>query len=672
MSAPTPNATGSGAEELAIAPTPCGNDFATCKCSDTGLKIAPKDSPIIGLIGAPNSGKSTLFNGLTGARVQMGNWPGTSVEIARGAWTTSTRTFDLIDFPGAYSLDAHSPDEAFTRAMIVEAAPEDRPDVVIVAVDSASLERGLYMVAQLLESRHRVVVVITKDDVARAAGQELDAASLEQAIGCPVVVVDPRHRKGLEQVEEAVEVALAREPWRRKASASQDEFELIDDRYAWIENATEQAVTLGQAPASSVTEKIDRVALHPVAGPLLFLAVMWLVFQITTTVAAPIQDLVSGFFEGPLSDWTRSLLGLLHLDTPLVTGLLIDGLIVGVGTVLSFAPLMALMFLCLAVLEDSGYMARAAVVTDRVMKAIGLPGKAFIPIVVGFGCNVPAIASTRVLAQRDHRIMTALLVPFASCSARLTVYAMLAATFFPGASGTVVFAMYLISIGLIVAMGWVFRKLLWRTMGTEALVIDLPVYQLPGLRLAASVTWTRVKGFLKTAGGIIVVCVAAVFALQSTPMTTEYSFADENLPVSESVYGEISQAVSPVFAPAGFDSWSITGTLVTGFIAKEAVISTWAQTYALDDVSEQSAAEQSVSPLADAIRADFHEASGGHPIAAIWAFMVFLLAYTPCVATLAALKREIGWRWTGFAVGVELVTAWVLAVAVFNLLRIWF
>ncbi|WP_034651139.1 ferrous iron transport protein B [Corynebacterium vitaeruminis] len=645
-------------------------DFSACKCSDTGLKTAPEGAPIIALIGAPNSGKSTLFNGLTGARVQMGNWPGTSVEISRGAWGT----YDLIDFPGAYSLDAHSPDEAFTRAMIVEAAPEDRPDVVMVAVDAASLERGLYMVAQLLESPHRVVVVVTKSDVAADAGQSLDVAALSAATGCPVVAVDPRHRRGLDQVENAIAVALAREPWRREAPASccVDELELIDDRYAWIENATAKAMTVGEAPKSTLTEKIDRFALHPVAGPLLFLAVMWVVFQITTTVAAPIQDAVSGFFEGPLSDWTSSLLGLLHIDSSLVRGLLIDGLIVGVGTVLSFAPLMALMFLCLAVLEDSGYMARAAVVTDRVMKAIGLPGKAFIPIVVGFGCNVPAISSTRVLSQRDHRIMTALLVPFASCSARLTVYAMLGATFFPGHSGTVVFAMYVISIALIVCMGWVFRRLLWRTLGTEALVIDLPVYQIPGLRLAASVTWTRVKGFLQTAGGIIVICVAAVFALQSTPVTSGYSFADEDLPVAESAYGEIASAVAPVFKPAGFDNWSISGTLVTGFIAKEAVISTWAQTYALEDPSDESTADQGSSALAGAIREDFDTASGGHSIAAIWAFMVFLLAYTPCVATMAALKREIGWKWTFFAVGVELTTAWVLAVAVFNVLRVWF
>ncbi len=340
--------------------------------------------------------------------------------------------------------------------------------------------------------------------------------------------------------------------------------------------------------------------------------------------------------------------------------------------VLTFAPLMALMFLCLAVLEDSGYMARAAVVTDRVMKAIGLPGKAFIPLIVGFGCNVPAISATRVLGQPRQRLLTALLIPFTSCSARLTVYVMLAATFFPTNAGTVVFVMNLISIGLVVLVGFAMKHTLWRRMGTDPLVIDLPVYQLPGARLAFSVMWIRLKGFLQTAGGIIVITVAVVFLLQSTPTSSQYGFADENLPPQESAYGVMSGAVAPIFAPAGFGSWSITGTLVTGFVAKEAVIATWAQTYNLEDPSDAEPEEQGRSQLAQAVREDFNTTSGGHPLAAVWAFMVFLLAYTPCVATLAAQRREIGLKWTLIGVGLQLATAWVLAVAVFNVLKLWF
>ena len=268
---------------------------------------------------------------------------------------------------------------------------------------------------------------------------------------------------------------------------------------------------------------------------------MWVVFHITTTVAAPLQDGLEAWVTGPLSDAARAALGTIGLGNRLVTGLLVDGLIGGVGMVLTFAPLMALMFLCLAVLEDSGYMARAAVVTDRVMRAIGLPGKAFIPIVVGFGCNVPAISATRVLGNPHHRIMTSLLIPFTSCSARLVVFVMLATTFFPAHAGSVVFAMYVISIALLVLVGLALRRTLWRAVPEEALVIDLPTYQLPTARLAMSVMWARLKGFLRTAGGIIVSTVVVVWLLMAIPVGAPL---DSGQPAPEdSAYGAVARTI---------------------------------------------------------------------------------------------------------------------------------
>lgn len=651
-------------------PTPSAATAPACaQCGDPALRMAPKGSPTVGLIGAPNSGKSTLFNALTGAKVQMGNWPGTSVEISRGRYTINGQTLDMIDFPGAYSLDPATPDEAFTREMIVDSPVP--PDAIVIAVDAAAIERGLYMLAQLLERPTRAIVALTKLDVARAHGITVDVAALEQALGVPVIAVNPRKRTGVAEVGQALTRALAAQPQALRSPQGTDELALLDDRFAWVQRAVDAAVTHDDQQRLSTTERIDRVALHPVAGPLLFLAVMWLVFQITTTVAGPIQDAFAAFVDGPVTAAATWLLDAIGFHWSVGRSFILDGLIAGVGAVVSFAPLMALMFICLSVLEDSGYMARAAVVTDRLMKSIGLPGKAFIPIIVGFGCNVPAISATRVLGRPEHRIMTALLIPFASCSARLTVYAMLASTFFPDHVGTVVFAMYVISIALMVATGFALRRTLWRRMGNEPLVIDLPVYQLPGLRLVAAVSWNRLKGFLKTAGGIIVICVAAVFMLQSTPMTNQYSFGDDALPVQDSAYGGVSEAIAPAFEPAGFGSWSLSGALVTGFIAKEAVISTWAQTYALDDPSDESVADQGQSRLAQAIREDFNDASGGHAVAALWAFMIFLLAYTPCVATLAAQRREIGWRWTLAGLGLQLVLAWALAVATFQIVSIW-
>lgn len=645
----------------------------TCHCESHGQAVAPEGAPIIALVGAPNAGKSTLFNSLTGAKARMGNWPGTTVEVSRGAWKTPDAVYDVIDFPGAYSLDPMSPDEELTKQLVIDCAVDERPDLVMVAVDSSSLSRSLYMVSQLAELENRLVIVLTKSDIASTNGDNIDVAALSKALRAPVVEVDPRHRSNVHSVAAVVAEELQRpKAVRRQAVTTDDEFALADDRFAWIESATAAALTTKATMSTSWSEKIDRVALHPFFGPVMFLATMWLVFQITTTVAAPFQDFLDGLFTGPISDFVRGGLETLGLNHPLFSGLLVDGLIGGVGMVLTFAPLMALMFLCLAVLEDSGYMARAAVVTDRVMKAIGLPGKAFIPLIVGFGCNVPAISATRVLGQPRQRLLTALLIPFTSCSARLTVYVMLAATFFPNNAGTVVFVMYLISIGLVVLVGFAMKHTLWRRMGTDPLVIDLPVYQLPGARLAFSVMRIRLKGFLQTAGGIIVITVAVVFLLQSTPTSSQYGFADENLPPQESAYGVMSGAVAPIFAPAGFGSWSITGTLVTGFVAKEAVIATWAQTYNLEDPSDAEPEEQGRSQLAQAVREDFNTTSGGHPLAAVWAFMVFLLAYTPCVATLAAQRREIGLKWTLIGVGLQLATAWVLAVAVFNVLKLWF
>ena len=459
------------------------SDFAaapSCRCEDAGVVAAPPSAPILALIGAPNAGKSTLFNALTGARVKMGNWPGTSVEVARGLWRAG-REYAVIDFPGAYSLDPVSPDEELTRELLLERPADERPDLVLVAVDTANIARGLYLAAQVAEHPYRVVVVLTKSDVAAAQGLEVDAAALSQRLGLPVV-------------------------------------------------------------------QVDRVVLHPVAGPLIFLFAMWCVFQITTSVAAPLQDGLDAFFAGPVPDAARALLP----DIGWLQGLIVDGLIAGVGMVLTFVPLMGLMFLCLAVLENSGYMARAAVVADRMMRAIGLPGKAFIPLIVGVGCNVPAISATRVLGDPRQRRMTALLVPFTSCSARLTVYVMLAATFFPRNAGTVVFAMYVIGIALVVLAGLAMHKLLWRTMGSDPLVIDLPSYQWPVPRIALTVMWTRLRGFLETAGKIIVATVVVVWALQSTPAHPGESFGEVG--PEDSVYGTVSGATAPVFEPAGFGS----------------------------------------------------------------------------------------------------------------------
>ena len=627
--------------------------------STSSMRIAKEGTPVLALVGAPNSGKSTLFNALTGAKVQTGNWPGTSVEISRGLWNAQPEAFDIIDLPGAYSLDPMSPDEEFTRDMLVEAPPCERPDVVVVLVDATAPARGLNLAFQIAEHPYRVVIGVTKEDIAKQQGISIDTSALSHEVGIPVVSVNGRRRENLDALEREVARAMHTDPRTIRPNAD------LDQRFVDLDAAEKAAVSRTDT-GEPLSHRADRLVLHPVLGPILFLAVMWAVFFITTTVAGPLQDGLEAFITGPVSAAARSILP----DNWLLTGLLVDGLIGGVGMVLTFAPLLALMFLCLAVLEDSGYMARAAVVTDRVMRAIGLPGKAFIPIVVGYGCNVPAISATRVLGDVRHRILTCLLIPFTSCSARLIVFMMLAQVFFPAHAGSAVFAMYVLSIALVVLVGLALRRTVWRAMPAEALVIDLPAYQLPTFRLTISVMWVRLKGFLHTAGGIIVATVVVIWLLMSIPVTGGHSFNEEAVPPQDSAYGAVAQAMSPVFAPAGFDSWSLTGPLVTGFVAKETLISTWAQTYAVEDVTDDAPEEQAESPLASHIRADFDAASGGHGLAAVWAYMVFLLAYTPCVATVAAQRREIGWKWTLIGFALQLGSAWILAVGVFQVLKV--
>lgn len=640
------------------------NSTAPASCHSTStMRIAAEGTPVLALVGAPNSGKSTLFNALTGAKVQTGNWPGTSVEVSRGLWNAQPEAFDIIDLPGAYSLDPMSPDEAFTKQMLIDCPADERPDVVVVLVDATAPARGLNLALQIAAEPYRVVLGVTKEDMAEQQGISIDTDALSRATGMPVVSVNGRRRRNLDGLESAVAQAMRAEPIIIREDSG------LDQRFADLDAAEKAAVHRVEV-GETLTQRVDRVVLHPVVGPLLFLAVMWAVFFITTTVAGPMQDGLEDLVTGPVSDAARAGLEAIGLDHWLITGLLVDGLIGGVGMVLTFAPLLALMFLCLAVLEDSGYMARAAVVTDRVMRSIGLPGKAFIPIVVGYGCNVPAISATRVLGDVRHRILTCLLIPFTSCSARLIVFMMLAQVFFPDHAGSAVFGMYVLSIALVVAVGLALRKTVWRAMPSEALVIDLPSYQLPTFKLSLSVMWVRLKGFLHTAGGIIVATVVVIWLLMSIPVTGGHSFDEEAVPPEDSAYGAVSKAISPAFAPAGFDSWSLTGPLVTGFVAKETLISTWAQTYAVDDVTDADPEEQAESSLADHIRSDFDAASGGHGLAAVWAYMVFLLAYTPCVATVAAQRREIGWKWTLIGFALQLVTAWVLAVGVFQVLRL--
>ncbi len=612
------------------------------------------------LVGIPNSGKTSLFNAVTGQKLGVGNWPGTSVEVGRGRWR-GTPGLDVIDLPGAYSLQARSPDEQLARDVLLGAAGQPAPDVVVVVADVGNLPRGLYRVAELRENPVRVIVALTRMD--RAARQQLivDVPELSRRLGCPVVAVSARNGEDTDALALAVQESLAAPPLHPRVDPDEvpaDDFDAADQRFAWVDEVVRHSVSRPSTPVVTRSERADNLLLHPVGGVLAFLLAMWLVFQTATATAGPVQVWLARLFSGPVSGGASWLLDALHITHPMVHGLVLHGLIGGVGTVLSFLPLMAIMFGLLALLEESGYMARGAVIADRLMRAIGLPGMAFLPIIVGFGCNVPAITSARALANPRHRLLTVLLIPLASCSGRLTVYVMVAQAFFPAQAGTVVFGMYLISILLVVLIGLALKSTIWRAMGNSPLVMELPRYQVPRFKQIVQAIWVRVKDFLHSAGGVIMAAVVVVWLLQAIPVTSGVPLGQ--VPVADSLYGALAGLMAPLFALTGFGDWRIVGALVTGLLGKEAIIATWAQTFA-------AAGDPGVGDLNAQLMAAFSQASGGHPQLAAAAFLVFLLSYAPCLATLAAQAREIGKRWTVAGLFGQFMLAWLLAALIFRI-----
>jgi ferrous iron transport protein B len=679
----------------------------------------------VALAGNPNVGKSTVFNALTGARQHVGNWPGTTVQVSSGGWPTGAGLVELVDLPGAYSLMAQSPAEALVRDLLVDGA---RLDLVVVVIDAANLARNLYLLSQVLDTGIPVVIALTMVDIAAARGLRVDTGALAGQLGVPVVTVGTRARDGRDRLADAVTGALAgaaprppdlgaviepavgeltgrlakllqdrdrpRSRWlalelltiadRAAATTLHGEYDMLwpdlerlrdrlttaepgddadpetlvaEQRYAWVHRVVTASVHRPGPERPTVSDRVDRVLTSRWLGLPAFLLVVWAMLVAATWLAAPLQDGLAALVDGPVAGSARRLLALVDLDRGWVAGLVVDGVISGAGQLLTFVPLMLIMFVLLAVLEDSGYLARAAFATDRFLRLLGLPGRAFLPLIVGFGCNVPAVAATRTLANPRHRVLTSLLVPYVTCSARLVVYALLASVFFGRHAGTVVFAMYALSVLLVILVGLGLRHTVFRRQPPEALVLELPPYRRPALRVVATQTWQRLAGFLRKAGGVIVATVAVVWMLLAIPLGGGGGFG--TVDVSDSLYGGVSRTVAPVFAPAGFDDWRATGALVTGFVAKEAVVSTFAQTHAGQP-----------GGLDAQLRRTFHEASGGHAGPAALAFLVFVLAYTPCVATVATQRTEIGLRRTAAGLAVQLAVAWSLAVLVFQVGRL--
>lgn len=646
-------------------------------------------------VGNPNVGKSSMFNALLGARTRTMNAPGTTVSITCGQYhyekpktAGNAQNWQFVDTPGTYSLAPMSPDEQVAVNALTGASGMPVPDLAVVVLDATALSRSLYLLSMVVELGLPTVVALTMNDLAVRNGCGVDAERLSHLLdGMPVVAIDGRTGDGGKALTDAIAASFEGTPVPHGLTAlptatADADMKTADGLSVWAESRADarldwiagilRGLDMHAVDHVTLSDRIDRVLLHPVIGVLVFLAVLFVVFQATTTLASPMQDWIDVTFRGWCTDGLDLLLGLFG---PSVSGgwlrsLLVDGLLDGVVTVLTFIPVMGIMFLLLSILEDSGYMARAAFVMDRAMRALGLDGRAFLPIIVGFGCNLPALAATRTLSDSRQRVLTGMLVPFAACSARLSVFLVLAHAFFPKYAGLVVFLMYVASVMVILLVGVLLRHTMFRGLEPEPLMLALPAYQCPrALQLARSVL-LRLWGFIRGASVIIISMITALWLLQGIPVTANaggFAHVDD---VHDSAYGVLADAVAPVFAPAGFDDWHASAALITGFVAKEVVVGSMSQSYHADEPDDAASQQAGEGTLGQKLRASFDQSSHGHGKAAAIAFLLFTLAYTPCLATVAEMRRQFGTKVAARSVLLSLAVAYVIAIIAFQTLRL--
>jgi ferrous iron transport protein B len=642
----------------------------------------------IAVAGNPNAGKTSLFNSLTGLRQKVANYPGVTVESKVGQWTLAPDlpSARLIDLPGLYSLDATSLDEEVARDILLgQAEPIAKPDAIVIVVDATNLVRNLYLATQLIETGQPIVVALTMFDLAERGKLKIDAKKLSAALGVAVVPIIAKQRRGLEELALAVLNAVKGLNLRSTGRfESPDKAEPTDrqsrviTRYALIERIVSDAVETTDDGEPGISERIDRVVTHRFLGPVILLVVMLLVFQTIFSWANLPMTLIAHVFTA-LADAVRN-----HLPVGVFTDLLTDGIIAGVGGVLAFLPQILLLFLFISILEDSGYMARAAFLMDRLMRAVGLHGKAFVPLLSSFACAVPGIMATRTIENPKDRIATIMIAPFMSCSARLPVYTLMIAAFFSGRrffgvvslGALIILGMYLLGITVAIIVAWILKHTILNAP-PPPFVMELPPYRVPEIGNVAHALLTRTTVFLKRAGTVILSISILLWALvafpraNATKTTNPQAVVSENAngsdasseQVQNSFAGRAGRLIEPVIRPLGFD-WKIGIGLISSFAARETIISTLSIVYNVGESSDKRSSSSLVDAMRKAKRADGSPV--WTPLVAL-SLMIFFLLACQCMSTVAIVRRETNsWRWPMFMVGYMLVLAYVASFVTFQ------
>ena len=623
----------------------------------------------VALTGNPNVGKSTIFNELTGARQKIGNWPGVTVDKKVGYTRHKDRAISIVDLPGTYSINARSPEEK----IVIDYLMNTKLDLVVDVVDSSNLERNLFLTIQLMEQGIPLLIDLNMMDDAERRGIKIDCRKMEDALGMPVVETVGRSTKSTKklldvftttvmanyQPSDRVKAHIAKVQEIKASSKSEEQKneEIIEARYALIDTVMAEAVTASNVGATT-SEKMDRFLANGILALPIFLAIMYAVFNITFEwIGQPIADALDAAINEDFLEFAKDYLTEAGVAEWMVS-LVCDGVISGVGAVLTFVPLIFVLFFCLSFLDGTGYMARIAFIMDPIMRRCGLTGKGVMPLMMGFGCAVPAVMGARALDSEKDRMVSIMVTPFLTCGAKLPIMALFAAMFFPDNAANNVFAMYIIGV----VMAIVAAKLLGSSVfkeGGSTFLLELPPYRMPDMKTVLLETWDKGKGYLIKAGTIIFAASVLLWVMSN------YNF-DGPCEINESILATLGNWMSTIFVFHGFATWEAGAALLSGIMAKETVVATIGILYGADDVSTEAedAVETADTLLKTGMATSFTALSA-------FAFMIFSQLYTPCVTALGTIKKEAGgWKWMGFSAVYMFAIAWVVSLLVYQVGRL--